>query len=61
MSYHTKIGMTPFMIVYGREPPQTAKYVSNDKDLFSVQELLIERDRVSHKLKNLTFIGLNKT
>nr|KYP52382.1 Transposon Ty3-I Gag-Pol polyprotein [Cajanus cajan] len=51
-SYHTSIGMTPFKVVYGRDPPQILKYVPNSTDPVSVQEQLLQRDDVLKKLKN---------
>jgi len=45
-TYHTSTGMTPFRVVYGREPPKILKYVPQDNDPLSVQEQLISRDAI---------------
>ena len=43
--------MTPFKAVYGREPPPLIKYSINNQDPPSVQEQLVQRDAILHKLK----------
>lgn len=43
--------MTPFKLVYGRDPPQLLTYYSNDQDPPDIQHLLQQRDRVLIQLK----------
>jgi len=31
-AFHTSVGMTPFKIVYGCDPPTLVPYYSNDRD-----------------------------
>jgi len=50
-AYHTSIGMTPFRVVYGREPPQLLRYTPNSHDVIAVQEQLMLRDATLAKLK----------
>lgn len=39
-SFHTSARMTPFRIVYGREPPTSIPYCSNEQDPPDVADLL---------------------
>ncbi|WVY92398.1 hypothetical protein V8G54_031486 [Vigna mungo] len=50
-AYHTSIGMTPFRVVYGREPPQILKYTPTVQDSATVQDQLILRDATLAQLK----------
>ena len=50
-SYHTSAGMTPFVVVYGRQPPSIVKYLVNSDDPPQVQELLRDRDQILQQLK----------
>ncbi|WVY91245.1 hypothetical protein V8G54_036759 [Vigna mungo] len=50
-SYHHSYGMTPFKIVYGRDPLALVKYNRNPHDSLSVQDQLLQRDVTISKLK----------
>nr|KYP37665.1 Transposon Ty3-I Gag-Pol polyprotein [Cajanus cajan] len=50
-SFHTSIGMTPFKAVYGRDPPTLPKYVKDDTEPPSLQEILLHRDQTILCLK----------
>lgn len=50
-SFHTSIGMTPFKVVYGRDPPTLVRNTTNTKDSPALQEMLVERDTVLQQLK----------
>lgn len=43
-SFHCSIGMTPFKVVYGREPPILLKYDTTTNSPPSLQTLLAEHD-----------------
>lgn len=43
--------MSPFHIVYGREPPSLITYNSNDKDPPNIASLLQQHDKVLQQLK----------
>jgi len=58
-AYHTSTGMTPFRVVYGREPPKILKYVPQDNDPLSVQEQLISRDAILQKQVKLAESSTN--
>ncbi|XP_072073959.1 uncharacterized protein [Arachis hypogaea] len=45
-SFHSAIGMTPFKVVFGRDPPPLLKYEPRPLDIPSLQEQLQQRDRV---------------
>ncbi|GJV96919.1 putative mitochondrial protein [Tanacetum coccineum] len=50
-SFHSSIGMTPFKVLYGRDPPMIMR---NDKGVattFEVNRYLLERDEVLDELK----------
>ena len=51
-AYHISTGMTPFRIVYGREPSKILPYVPQADDPLSVQEQLFSRDYLLQKLKS---------
>jgi hypothetical protein len=54
-SFHTSIGMTPFKVVYGRDPPTLIRYEIHNNDPPLLQQLLTERDDTITALKaNLT-------
>ena len=40
-TYHTSLGMTPFKVVYGRDPPTLVKYVLARNDPISIQDQLV--------------------
>ena len=50
-SYQTAIGMTPFKILYGRDPPALLKSPVHDDVPFDVQTQLIQRDTLLSQLK----------
>ncbi|GAU31857.1 hypothetical protein TSUD_114680 [Trifolium subterraneum] len=50
-AYQCSIGMTPFKVVYGREPPIIIKYDSATAVSPSLQSLLTERDQTLQLLK----------
>jgi hypothetical protein len=47
----TSIGMTPFKALYGRDPPTLLRYESQANDPPTLQEELMERDRLLQQLK----------
>jgi len=50
-SFHHSTGMTPFKVVYGREPPQIIKYTFSNQDPPQVKNQLLQRDATLNKLK----------
>ncbi|WVY94508.1 hypothetical protein V8G54_033596 [Vigna mungo] len=50
-AYHHSSGMTPFKVVYGRDPPQLTKYTPNASDPPAVQDDLTKRQEMISKLK----------
>lgn len=50
-SFHCSAGMSPFQIVYGREPPSLITYYSNENDIPDIASLLQQRDKVLQQLK----------
>jgi len=50
-SYHHSLGMSPFKVVFGREPPAIVPYQVHPKDPISLQETLVNRDNLLQKLK----------
>lgn len=54
-SYHTSIKMTPYKALYGRDPPSFIRYEISAKDDLTLQEILVERDRLLNQLQaNMT-------
>lgn len=51
-SFHSSLGMTPFHVVYGREPPSLVKYELSTTDPPALQEIMQERDVVLSQLKS---------
>lgn len=45
------VAMTPFQVVFGRDPPQLIAYDSNDNDPPEVAILLQQRDKVLVQIK----------
>ena len=45
-SYHHSFGMSPFKVVFGREPPAVVPYQVHPKDPISLQETLVNRDNL---------------
>jgi len=43
--------MSPFKVVFGREPPSVVPYEVHNTDPLLIQESLINRDRVLQHLK----------
>lgn len=39
-SFHTSAGMTPFRVVYGRDPPMLLPYFSNDNDPLELAQMM---------------------
>nr|GEU49340.1 putative mitochondrial protein [Tanacetum cinerariifolium] len=50
-SYRTCSKVTPFKILYGRDPPKVIPYETNSVPTFEVDKYLEERDRVLNDLK----------
>ncbi|WVY89918.1 hypothetical protein V8G54_035432 [Vigna mungo] len=50
-SFHHSLGMTPFQAVFGRLPPQLARYDQNQNDHMSIREALTARDKIISRLK----------
>ncbi|KAF7821826.1 Ty3/gypsy retrotransposon protein [Senna tora] len=50
-AYHTAIGMTSFKAVYGRDPPHLPCYSPMSTDAGEVQDQLLARDALLHRLK----------
>ncbi|GJR93397.1 ty3-gypsy retrotransposon protein [Tanacetum coccineum] len=50
-SYHTSMNMTPFKVLYGRDPPHLIYYGSVPSPVFEVHRYLEERDCILKELK----------
>ena len=50
-SYHTSTNTTPFLTVYGREPPSLIRYGETPTLNASVEELLKDMDNILEELK----------
>jgi len=50
-SFHTAIGMSPYKVVFGKEPPSVLRYKPQSGDTPSLQEQLQTRDVLSDSLK----------
>ncbi|KAI0502429.1 hypothetical protein KFK09_017378 [Dendrobium nobile] len=50
-SYHSASQMTPFKVLYGRDPPHLVHYEKGNTAIFSVEQYLEERDQVLEELK----------
>ncbi|GJY41829.1 ty3-gypsy retrotransposon protein [Tanacetum coccineum] len=50
-SYHTSMNMTPFKVLYGRDPPHLIYYGSVPSPVFEVDRYLEERDCILKELK----------
>lgn len=44
--------MTPFHIVYGRDPPSLLSYYTTDHNLPDISQMLQQRDQVLRQLKH---------
>jgi hypothetical protein len=51
-AFQTSIGMTPFKALYGRDPPHITRYQHHPGDTPTLQEELMERDRILQQLKS---------
>lgn len=51
-SYQTSVGMTPFQVVYGHEPPGLVPYVEAKNGPLVVQHWLTTRDKLLSQLKS---------
>lgn len=49
--YHSSIGMTPFKVVYGKDPPSLVKYVSDVAYPPALQNMLLKHDLILQQLK----------
>lgn len=49
-AFHTSAGMSPFKIVYGRDPPPLLPYYSNEGDPPELMQMLSSRDKILHQL-----------
>ncbi|CAJ2647971.1 unnamed protein product [Trifolium pratense] len=50
-TFHVSIGKTPFEVVYGRQPPNIIRFLSNEKKVAAVATELSERDEALTQLK----------
>lgn len=50
-AFHTTAGMTPFKIVYGRDPPALLRYSPTSTDPKDIQQQLLDRDELLVQLK----------
>jgi hypothetical protein len=50
-SFHHSLGMSPFQAVFGRSPPTILRYELDNSDPISVQELLVNRDKLLSQLR----------
>lgn len=50
-SFHNSAEMSPFKVVYGRDPPQLIAYYSNENDPPEIALLLQQRDKTLAQLK----------
>jgi len=50
-SFHSAIGMTPYRVVFGRDPPPLIHYEPDPEDILTLQEQLQQRDVVLEVLK----------
>lgn len=50
-SYRCSAAMTPFKIVYGRDPHSLLSYHTNDNDPPDISQLLQQRDKILKQLK----------
>ncbi|PNX60469.1 hypothetical protein L195_g051946 [Trifolium pratense] len=51
-SFHTSAGMTPFIALYGRDPPAIVRYVAQTTDVPDVREQLLQRDAIIEQLRS---------
>ena len=51
-SHHSSTGMSPFMAVYGREPPPMHPYHIGDTRLVELADMLEERDAILNSLQD---------
>lgn len=51
-AYHNSISMTPFQVVYGRDPPALLPSLSQDDNPLDVSSILQNRARVLAQLKH---------
>lgn len=51
-SHHSSIRMSPFKALYGREPPAMVRYELSLQDEPSLQEMLLNRDKLLDQLKS---------
>lgn len=50
-SFHTSAGVTPFKIVYGRDPPSFHPFVKGETNNAALEEQLLERDAMLEVIK----------
>ena len=50
-SYHHSLGMSPFKVLYGRDPPALVRYQHNLQDSPTIQSTLQQRDLILDRLK----------
>lgn len=50
-TFHVSIGKTPFEVVYGRQPPNIIRFLSNETKVAAVAMELCERDEALNQLK----------
>jgi len=50
-TFNNSLGMIPFKVVYGRDPPTLTQYNSEVKDPPSLKEFLQQRDILLYQLK----------
>lgn len=50
-SYHNTARMSPFKVVYGREPPPLLKWIEEDSKIQEVSQMIKERNLILDELK----------
>jgi len=51
-SVHLTIGVSPFEVTFGRNPPSIPQYLMGSSSVAAVDEMLIDREAIFVKLQN---------